>query len=104
MGTQKFIELEEEYGANNYAPQDVVITKGEGGVVVPPEGYLRLAKELCEKHNILMIADEIQTGLGQTGKLFACDHENVRPDVMVLGKALSGGVFPFSAVLSSRET
>jgi ornithine--oxo-acid transaminase len=77
--------------------------QGEGGINVPPEGYLRQVEMLCEEHNVLMIADEIQTGLGRTGKLFACDHENVRPDMMVLGKALSGGAYPVSVVLSSRE-
>ncbi len=77
--------------------------QGECGIKVPPEGYLRQVKLLCEKNNVLMIADEIQTGLGRTGKLFACDHEDVRPDMMVLGKALSGGAYPVSVVLSSRE-
>ncbi len=73
------------------------------GINVPPEGYLHRAKELCEKHNVLMIADEIQTGLGRTGALFACDHEGVKPDLMVLGKALSGGAYPVSIVLSSKD-
>jgi len=77
--------------------------QGEAGVVVPPAGYLRSAAELCQKENVLFIADEIQTGLGRTGRLLACDHENVRPDVVILGKALGGGVYPVSAVLSSRE-
>jgi ornithine--oxo-acid transaminase len=77
--------------------------QGEGGVIVPPEGYLRKVRELCTKHNVLMIADEIQTGLGRTGKLFACDHEGVRPDMMTIGKALSGGYYPVSAVLSRPE-
>lgn len=77
--------------------------QGEGGVVVPPEGYLRRVRELCTEHNVLMIADEIQTGLGRTGRMLACDHEGVRPDVVVLGKALSGGMYPVSAVLASRE-
>jgi ornithine--oxo-acid transaminase len=77
--------------------------QGEGGVIVPPTGYLRRVRELCTKHNVLMIADEIQTGLGRTGKLFACDHEGVRPDVVTIGKALSGGYYPVSAVLSSPE-
>jgi ornithine--oxo-acid transaminase len=77
--------------------------QGEGGVVVPPEGYIRRAREICTRHNVLMVADEIQTGLGRTGKLLACEHEGVRPDVVTLGKALSGGVYPVSAVLSSQE-
>jgi ornithine--oxo-acid transaminase len=77
--------------------------QGEGGIVVPPDGYLRAAREICSEYNVLMMADEIQTGLGRTGSLFASDHEGVKPDVMILGKALSGGVYPVSAVLSSRE-
>lgn len=77
--------------------------QGEGGIIVPPEGYLREARKLCTDNNVLMIADEIQTGLGRTGKLFACDHENVKPDVMILGKALSGGAYPVSVVLASSE-
>lgn len=77
--------------------------QGEGGVVVPPKGYLRRVREICTRHNVLMIADEIQSGLGRTGKLLACEHEGVKPDVVTLGKALSGGLYPVSAVLSSRE-
>ncbi len=77
--------------------------QGEAGAVVPDEGYLKKAYELCKKHNVLFIADEIQTGIGRTGKLLACEHEGVKPDVLILGKALSGGVYPVSAVLSSRE-
>jgi ornithine--oxo-acid transaminase len=77
--------------------------QGEGGIVVPPEGYLRRVREICTRHNVLMMADEIQTGLGRTGRLLACEHEGVRPDVVTLGKALSGGMYPVSAVLSSRE-
>jgi len=77
--------------------------QGEGGVVVPPEGYLRRVREICTRHGILLIADEIQTGLGRTGRLFACDHEGVRPDIVTIGKALSGGFYPVSAVLASRE-
>ena len=77
--------------------------QGEGGIIVPPEGYLREARKLCTENNVLMLADEIQTGLGRTGKLFACDHENIKPDVMILGKALSGGAYPVSVVLSSSE-
>lgn len=77
--------------------------QGEAGVIVPPEGYLKRVREICDANNVLFIADEIQTGLGRTGKLFACDHEDVRPDVMVLGKALSGGLYPVSAVVTSEE-
>ncbi|MEA3339391.1 MAG: ornithine--oxo-acid transaminase [Chloroflexota bacterium] len=77
--------------------------QGEGGVVVPPEGYLKRARELCTEQNVLMAADEIQSGLGRTGKILACEHEGVRPDVAMLGKALSGGMYPVSAVLSSKE-
>jgi ornithine--oxo-acid transaminase len=76
--------------------------QGEGGVRVPPEGYLRQVSEICKQNNVLFIADEIQTGLGRTGKLFACDHEGVRPDIMVIGKALSGGFYPVSAALADR--
>ena len=74
--------------------------QGEAGVVVPDEGYLREAAALCKAANVLFIADEIQTGLGRTGKLLACDHEGVRPDIVILGKALSGGLLPVSAVLA----
>ena len=77
--------------------------QGEAGVMVPDEGYLRKSYELCKKHNVLFIADEIQTGLCRTGKLLACDHEGVRPDILVLGKALSGGVMPISAVLADDD-
>ncbi len=77
--------------------------QGEGGVVVPPEGYLKKLSSICQEKNILLIADEIQTGLGRTGKLLACQHEEVTPDVVILGKALSGGFYPVSAVLASKE-
>lgn len=77
--------------------------QAEAGIIVPPEGYLKKAKEICEKKNILFMADEIQTGLGRTGKLMACDYENVKPDVQILGKSLGGGCYPVSAVLSMRE-
>jgi len=77
--------------------------QGEGGVIIPPTGYLRQVRDLCSRHDVLMIADEIQTGLGRTGRLFACDHEEVRPDVVTIGKALSGGFYPVSATLSSAE-
>lgn len=77
--------------------------QGEAGIKVPPEGYLKRCQELCKKHNVLLVCDEIQTGLGRTGKLFASDWDDVKPDVICLGKALSGGAYPISAVLSSRE-
>jgi len=77
--------------------------QGEGGVVVPPEGYLKEAAELCKKHNVLFIADEIQTGLGRTGKMFCCEHENVVPDIYILGKALGGGVYPVSAIICNDD-
>jgi ornithine--oxo-acid transaminase len=77
--------------------------QGEGGVLVPPEGYLRQAREICDRHNVLLMADEIQTGLGRTGKLFCCDWEGVRPDVVTVGKALGGGFYPVSAVLADRS-
>jgi len=77
--------------------------QGEAGVMVPDEGYLKKAYDLCKSKNVLFIADEVQTGLCRTGKLLACDHENVRPDVVILGKALSGGVLPISAVLADDD-
>ncbi|MEO9891234.1 ornithine--oxo-acid transaminase [Aurantibacter sp.] len=77
--------------------------QGEAGVYVPSENYLINAKALCEKHNVLFIADEVQTGIARTGKMLAVDHENVRPDILILGKALSGGVYPISAVLANNE-
>ena len=77
--------------------------QAESGILFPPEGYLREAKELCEKNNVLFMADEIQTGLGRTGKLFGCDHEEVRPDVLIIGKSLGGGCYAISAVLAERE-
>ncbi|RMH79068.1 MAG: ornithine--oxo-acid transaminase [Calditrichaeota bacterium] len=77
--------------------------QGEAGVIVPDEGYLRRVAEICRKHNVLLICDEVQTGLARTGKLLACQHEGVRPDVLILGKALSGGLLPVSAVLADDE-
>ena len=77
--------------------------QGEAGVIVPAEGYLRALRELCDREQVLLVADEIQTGLGRTGRRFACDYEQVRPDIMVLGKALSGGFYPVSAALADRE-
>jgi len=77
--------------------------QAEAGINIPPEGYLKKTKEICAKNNVLFVADEIQTGLGRTGKLLACEHEGVKPDVLVLGKSLGGGCYAISAVLSSRE-
>ncbi|KAL7129660.1 hypothetical protein ABFS83_13G082600 [Erythranthe nasuta] len=77
--------------------------QGEAGVVIPPDGYLQAVRDLCSKYNILMIADEIQSGLARSGRILACDWENVRPDVVILGKALGGGVLPVSAVLADKD-
>jgi ornithine--oxo-acid transaminase len=77
--------------------------QGEGGVVVPPEGYLRRARELCTARGVALMADEIQTGLGRTGRMFCCDWEGVRPDVLIVGKALGGGVYPVSAAIADSE-
>jgi len=76
--------------------------QGEGGVIVPNNGYLKTCYDICKKNNVLFIADEIQTGLGRTGKLFACDYESVRPDILIIGKALSGGAYPVSAILCNN--
>lgn len=77
--------------------------QGEAGVIVPPAGFLRELRKLCSAHNVLLIADEIQTGLGRTGRLFACDHDDVKPDMFIIGKALGGGFYPVSAVVASKE-
>ena len=77
--------------------------QGEAGIVVPPAGYLKACEQLCRKHNVLLIADEIQTGLGRTGKLLACEHDGVKPDGLILGKALGGGIVPVSLFLARRE-
>ncbi len=96
--------LEKTLEANdNVAGFLVEPIQGEAGVYVPSEGYLKKAKELCKKHNVLFIADEIQSGIARTGKLLAVDHENVKPDMVTLGKALSGGLYPVSAVLANDE-
>ncbi len=76
--------------------------QGENGIIVPPEGYIKAVSELCKANNVLFIADEIQTGLGRTGALFACQHEDVRPDITIIGKALSGGFYPVSAILADK--
>jgi len=95
--------LETALADKNVAGFLVEPIQGEAGVVVPGEGYLSTAKKLCEEAKVLFIADEIQTGLCRTGKMLACDHENVRPDILLLGKALSGGMMPVSAVLADDE-
>ena len=95
--------LEEALANPNVTGFMIEPIQGEAGVVVPDDGYLKKAKELCEKHNVLFIADEVQTGLCRTGKMLCCDHEDVRPDILILGKALSGGVLPVSAVLADDE-
>jgi ornithine--oxo-acid transaminase len=77
--------------------------QGEGGIIIPPAGYLKKVREICDEHNILLILDEIQTGLGRTGKFFAEEHDGIEADLTVVGKALSGGVYPVSAVLSNKE-
>ena len=77
--------------------------QAEAGILIPSDGYLKRAKEICEANNVLFIADEIQTGLGRTGKLFACNHESVKPDVLIVGKSLGGGAYAISAVLADRE-
>ncbi|DAZ96664.1 TPA: hypothetical protein N0F65_009227 [Lagenidium giganteum] len=97
------LEAEFERDAKNIAAFMVEPIQGEAGVVVPDDGYLRKVRELCTKHNVLWIADEVQTGLARTGKMLAVDYENVKPDILILGKALSGGMYPVSAVLSSNE-
>eukprot|EP00565_Helicotheca_tamesis_P009463 CAMPEP_0185723810 /NCGR_PEP_ID=MMETSP1171-20130828/520_1 /TAXON_ID=374046 /ORGANISM="Helicotheca tamensis, Strain CCMP826" /LENGTH=444 /DNA_ID=CAMNT_0028391563 /DNA_START=199 /DNA_END=1533 /DNA_ORIENTATION=+ len=97
------LEAEFEKDAANIAAFMVEPIQGEAGVVVPDDGYMAEAKKLCEKYNVLLIADEVQTGLGRAGTPLAVDHDNCKPDVVVLGKALSGGVMPVSAVLASNE-
>ena len=94
------IALEKAFSDKNVAAFMVEPIQGEAGVVLPDEGYLKGVRKLCTEYNVLFIADEIQTGLCRTGKMLACDHENVRPDILILGKALSGGTLPVSAVLA----
>ncbi len=97
-------QLEKQLESNkNIAGFLVEPIQGEAGVYVPSEGYLSKAKALCEKHNVLFIADEVQTGIARTGKILAVDHENVKPDLLILGKALSGGAYPVSAVLANND-
>ena len=95
--------LEKAFQDNTVAGFMVEPIQGEAGVVIPDEGYLTGIRKLCDEYNVLFIADEIQTGLCRTGKMLACDHENVRPDILILGKALSGGTIPVSAVLCDDE-
>jgi ornithine--oxo-acid transaminase len=95
--------LEQALEDPNVAAFLVEPIQGEAGVYVPDDGYLKKAYEACKKKNVLFIADEVQTGIARTGKLLACDHENVRPDILILGKALSGGVYPISAVLADDD-
>ena len=98
------VALENKFKSNpNIAAFMFEPIQGEAGVVVPHEGYLQGVRDLCTKYNVLMIADEVQTGLCRTGKMLACDHENVKPDLLVLGKALSGGLMPVSCVLANDE-
>lgn len=97
------VALERAFQDVNVAAFMVEPIQGEAGVVLPDDGYLKGVRDLCDEYNVLFIADEIQTGLCRTGKMLACDHENVRPDILILGKALSGGVLPVSAVLADDE-
>jgi len=95
--------ITEAIGQPNVAGVMVEPIQGEAGVIVPQDGYLKAIREACTEHNVLFLADEVQTGIARTGKMLACDHEGVRPDVLILGKALSGGVLPVSAVLADDE-
>ena len=97
------ITLEKALQDPNVAAFMVEPIQGEAGVVIPDEGYLTKVRALCTQYNVLFIADEIQTGLARTGTILACDYENVRPDILILGKALSGGVLPVSAVLADDQ-
>lgn len=93
-------ELEKDPNVAGFMVEPI---QGEAGVIVPDDGYLKRVHEVCRKHNVLLIADEVQTGLGRTGKLLCCDHDGIKPDILILGKALSGGVLPVSAVLARDE-
>jgi ornithine--oxo-acid transaminase len=95
--------LEQAFQNKNVAGFMFEPIQGEAGVVIPSQGYLKGVRALCDQYEVLMIADEIQTGLGRTGKMLACDHEDVRPDILILGKALSGGTMPVSAVLADDD-
>ena len=95
--------LKQKLANKNVAAFMVEPIQGEAGIIIPDDGYLKACYQLCKEHNVLFIADEVQSGLGRTGKMFACDHEDIKPDVLVLGKALSGGVLPVSAVLANDD-
>jgi ornithine--oxo-acid transaminase len=95
--------LEELFKDKNVAAFMMEPIQGEAGVVVPHDGYLKKVRELCTKYKVLFVADEVQTGIGRTGNMMACDHEQVKPDILILGKALSGGTMPVSAVLANDE-
>ncbi len=97
------IALEKAMQDKNVAAFMVEPIQGEAGVVIPDDGYLKSVRKLCNEYNVLFIADEVQTGLARTGKLLACDYENVRPDILILGKALSGGTMPISAILADND-
>ena len=97
------LEKELEKDAKNICGFILEPIQGEAGVFVPDDGYLKKCYDLCKKHNVLFIADEVQTGIARTGKMLACDYENVRPDILIIGKALSGGMMPISAVLADDE-
>ena len=97
------VAIEKAFQDKNITAILVEPIQGEAGVVIPDESYLKGIRDLCTEYNVLFIADEIQTGLSRTGKMLACDHENVRPDILILGKALSGGTLPVSAVLADDE-
>ncbi|MBI1305529.1 MAG: ornithine--oxo-acid transaminase [Bacteroidetes bacterium] len=96
-------EITKAIAGENVAGVMIEPIQGEAGVIVPQDGYLNAVRQACDDHNVLFIADEVQTGIARTGKLLACDHEEVRPDILILGKALSGGVMPVSAVLADDE-
>jgi len=96
-------KLEETFKDPNVAAFLVEPIQAEAGIYIPEDGFLKKASDLCKKHRVLFLADEVQTGLGRTGKMLACDHEGVRPDVLILGKAVSGGTIPVSCVLADNE-
>lgn len=99
----KALERVLEENSKNIAAFIVEPIQGEAGVFVPENGYLKACYDLCKKHNVLFVADEVQTGIARTGKMLCCDHEEIRPDIVILGKAISGGVLPVSAVLADNE-